>query len=73
MMLAHENMRVVHVSTHVSLREAGDRVKKQRGLDVIRIGDRACREMGIENPDVYKRQALMWWNIQPYMMRPVRN
>ena len=47
MMLAHENMRVVHVSTHVSLREACDRVKKQRVLDVIRIG-----EMGIENPRI---------------------
>ena len=52
MMLAHENVRVVHVSTHVSLREACDRVKKQRVLDVIRIGDRACREMGIENPRI---------------------
>ena len=52
MMLAHENMRVVHVSTHVSLREACDRVKKQRVLDVIRIGDKACREMGIENPRI---------------------
>ena len=52
MMLAHEELRVVHVSTHVSLREACDRVKKQRVLDVIRIGDRACREMGIENPRI---------------------
>ena len=52
MMLAHENVRVVHVSTHVSLREACDRVKKQRVLDVIRIGDKACREMGIENPRI---------------------
>ena len=52
MMLAHENVRVVHVSTHVSLREACDRVKKQRVLDVIRIGDRACREMGFENPRI---------------------
>ncbi len=52
MMLAHENLRVVHVSTHVSLREACDRVKKQRVLDVIRIGDQACREMGIENPRI---------------------
>ncbi|MDO5140091.1 MAG: 4-hydroxythreonine-4-phosphate dehydrogenase PdxA, partial [Eubacteriales bacterium] len=32
MMLAHENLRVVHVSTHVSLREACDRVKKDRVL-----------------------------------------
>ena len=52
MMLAHENMRVVHVSTHVSLREACDRVKKQRVLDVIRIADKACRELGIEAPKV---------------------
>ena len=68
MMLAHENVRVVHVSTHVSLREACDRVKKQRvldvirsgdkadyiqhPLDVIRIGDKACREMGIANPRI---------------------
>lgn len=52
MMLAHENVRVVHVSTHVPLREACDRVKKQRVLDVIRIGNQACREMGIENPKI---------------------
>ena len=52
MMLAHENMRVVHVSTHVSLREACDRVKKPRVLEVIRIADRACRDMGIASPRV---------------------
>lgn len=52
MMLAHENLRVVHVSTHVSLREACDRVKKQRVLDVIRIADKACRELGIEKPKI---------------------
>lgn len=52
MMLAHENLRVVHVSTHVSLREACDRVKKERVLEVIRIADQACRELGIENPKI---------------------
>ncbi len=52
MMLAHGNMRVVHVSTHVSLREACDRVKKERVLDVIRIADRACRDIGIEQPRI---------------------
>ena len=52
MMLAHENLRVVHVSTHVSLREACDRVKKQRVLDVIRIADQACRDLGIEKPRI---------------------
>ena len=35
MMLAHHDLRVVHVSTHVSLREACDRVKKDRVLEVI--------------------------------------
>lgn len=52
MMLAHENLRVVHVSTHVSLREACDRVKKQRVLDVIRIADQACKELGIAEPKI---------------------
>ena len=35
MMLAHGDFRVSHVSTHVSLREACDRVKKDRILRVI--------------------------------------
>ena len=52
MMLAHENLRVVHVSTHVSLREACDRVKKDRILEVIRIADQACRQLGIEQPKI---------------------
>lgn len=52
MMLAHENVKVVHVSTHVSLREACDRVKKQRVLDVIRIADTACKSLGIEKPKI---------------------
>lgn len=52
MMLAHKDLRVVHVSTHVSLREACDRVKKDRVLEVIRIADKACRDMGIEKPRV---------------------
>ena len=51
-MLAHENLRVVHVSTHVSLREACDRVKKQRVLDVIRIADKACKDLGIKEPKI---------------------
>lgn len=50
MMLAHRNLRVVHVSTHVSLREACDRVKKDRVLEVIQIANQACLDLGIENP-----------------------
>ena len=52
MMLAHQNMRVTHVSTHVSLREACDRVKKDRVLDVIRMSHTACKDLGIEHPRV---------------------
>lgn len=52
MMLAHENLRVVHVSTHVSLREACDRVKKDRVLEVIRIAHQACLDIGIEQPKI---------------------
>lgn len=52
MMLAYENLRVVHVSTHVSLREACERVKKQRVLDVIRIAYDACKTLGIKQPKV---------------------
>ena len=52
MMLAHHDFRVVHVSTHVSLRDACDRVKKDRVLEVIELGWQACRDLGIENPKV---------------------
>jgi len=52
MMLAHGDLRVVHVSTHISMREACDRVRKARVLDVIRIADAGCRALGIENPKI---------------------
>lgn len=52
MMLALNDMRVVHVSTHLSLREACDRVKKDRIVEVITIANKACKEMGIENPRI---------------------
>lgn len=52
MMLAHEGLRVVHVSTHVSLREACDRVKRDRILEVIQIADQACRDLGIAHPRI---------------------
>ena len=52
MMLAHDNLRVVHVSTHVSLRQACDLVKKDRVLDVIHIANQACKDLGIETPKI---------------------
>ena len=52
MMLAHHDLRVVHVSTHVSLRRACDLVKKDRVLEVIRIAWEACRALGIDSPRI---------------------
>jgi 4-hydroxythreonine-4-phosphate dehydrogenase len=52
MMLAHENLRVVHVSTHVALREACNLVKKDRVLEVIRLANEACKQLGIDLPKV---------------------
>ena len=52
MMLAHHDFRVVHVSTHVSLREACDRVKKDRVLEVIDLAYKACKDLGIEEPKI---------------------
>lgn len=52
MMLAHHDFRVIHVSTHCSLREACERVKTPRVLEVIRLGYKACRDLGIENPKI---------------------
>ena len=52
MMLAHDQFRVIHVSTHVSLREACDRVKKDRVYRVIRLGYDAVKRLGVENPKI---------------------
>lgn len=52
MLLVHGNLRVVHISTHCSLREACDRVKKDRVFDVIEIANNACKNFGIVNPRI---------------------
>jgi len=52
MMLLGEDLRVVHVSTHVSLREAIERVKKPRVLTVIRLANRALKALGIAEPKI---------------------
>jgi 4-hydroxythreonine-4-phosphate dehydrogenase len=52
MMLVHDHFRVIHVSTHVSLREACDRVKKDRVYRVIMLGYDAVRRLGIQSPRI---------------------
>ena len=52
MMLTADSLRIVHVSTHVSLREACDLVTRDRILRVMQLGVDATRSMGVEKPRV---------------------
>jgi 4-phospho-D-threonate 3-dehydrogenase / 4-phospho-D-erythronate 3-dehydrogenase len=52
MMLQGGPLKVIHVSTHVSLREACDRVKKERVLEVIKLAYDTLLDMGIQNPRI---------------------
>lgn len=52
MLLVEENLRVIHVSTHVSLRQACDAVKKDRIVEVTELISDACKSFGIENPKI---------------------
>ncbi len=52
MMLADKDLRVVHVSTHVSLRQACDAVKRERVLEVIKLAHDACLRMGVAAPRI---------------------
>ena len=50
MMLVARNLRVAHVTTHVSLRRAIDLVTRERVLTVLRMANEAIRGMGIAAP-----------------------
>jgi 4-hydroxythreonine-4-phosphate dehydrogenase len=52
MMLATGKLRVSHVSTHVSLFKAIERVKLPRILTVLKLTNEAMKEMGIDNPRI---------------------
>ncbi len=52
MMLTGGPLRVIHVTTHVSLRKACDLVKKERVLRVIELADHAAKQLGFEKPRV---------------------
>lgn len=52
MMLAADRLRVSHVSTHVPLRVAVDRVRPERILKVLRLTNEALLNLGIEKPRV---------------------
>lgn len=50
MLLVAGNFRVSHVSTHVSLRQAIERARKPRIMDVVRLTDEAVRRLGVAQP-----------------------
>lgn len=52
MLLADEKIKVIHVSTHVSLREACDKVKKDRIVEVIQLLNDGLKRIGIESPRI---------------------
>ncbi len=52
MLLVAKDLKVAHVSTHVSLRDACDRVKKERVLRVIVLLNEACMKLGIAHPKI---------------------
>jgi len=50
MMLVADKLRVTHVSTHVSLRQAIERVRPERILKVLQLTHDAVRRLGIDKP-----------------------
>lgn len=52
MLLTGPKLRVVHVSTHVSLEEAIRRVTQARVAEVIDLAHRSCLALGVENPRI---------------------
>ena len=52
MLLVGPNLRVVHVSTHVSLEEAVRRVTPARVLEVIELAYHSCQALGIVAPRI---------------------
>jgi len=49
MMLAYKNLRVLHVSIHVSLRKAIDMVTKENVFNTIKLGYETCKRLKIKN------------------------
>jgi 4-hydroxythreonine-4-phosphate dehydrogenase len=52
MLLADESFNVIHVTTHVSLRQACDLIKKNRILEVIQLLHESLKQLGIAKPKI---------------------
>ena len=52
MMLTAHRLRVVHVTTHIGIRQVLEQVTTERVLTTIRLAHRALLDMGLTNPSV---------------------
>lgn len=52
MMLVAGQLRVIHVTTHVSMRDACELIKKDRVLTTIRLTDEVTKKMGVKAPKI---------------------
>ena len=52
MLLIYGDLRVIHVTTHVSLRQVSDLITRSRVLKVIQLAHEACKRLGIERPRI---------------------
>jgi 4-hydroxythreonine-4-phosphate dehydrogenase len=52
MLLLQDELRVTHVTVHVSLQEAIDRISTERVLETIEVTDEGLRDLGIEAPSI---------------------
>lgn len=52
MLLYDEKLSTIHVSTHVSLKEAIERTKQERVEKVIGLADKTFKKLGVKNPKI---------------------
>lgn len=52
MMLVHNNLRVIHVTTHCSLREALDLITIDRVYKTVILAGYSCKQFGIQKPRI---------------------
>ncbi|MGW8315853.1 MAG: PdxA family dehydrogenase, partial [Bacteroidales bacterium] len=52
MLLVSEKLRIIHVTTHVSLREACDLIEPSRVLSRIRLLNGGLKQLGFEDPKI---------------------